>query len=571
MKKILEFIKPYKVQAVMAPLFKMLEAIFELFVPLVMAAIIDTGIANDDKPYIFGMGGILILLGVVGLVSSVTAQYFSAKTAVNAAADLKSALFSHIQSFSFSQIDSLGASTLITRLTADVNQVQQGINMTLRLFLRSPFIVFGAMIMAFTIDVKTALVFVVAIPVLSVIVFWIILGTVPLYKKVQGNMDKMLVRVRENLTGVRVVRAFNMQEREKTAFLDENETYTASMKKAAGISALMNPLTYVVVNVALVVIIYSGAIRVDAGTTTQGQLIALVNYMSQILVELVKLANLIILMTKAAASANRVSDIFAIEAEPVENPAFADLPMGDRSKKVEFKDVSFRYGSAGSESLEHITFDAAVGDTIGIIGSTGSGKSTLAQLIPGFYKATEGAVYVDGCDTRTYNQETLKDKVGFCMQKYFLFKGNVRDNVTFGADNATDEDAIWALKTAQAYDFVMEKKGLETEITQGGGNLSGGQKQRLMIARALCRRPEILILDDSSSALDYATDKRLREAIKEVKDMTVFIISQRTATVAHCDKIIVLDDGHIAGLGTHEELLNTCDVYKEIYESQQRQ
>ncbi len=555
----------------MAPLFKMLEAIFELFVPLVMAAIIDTGIANSDKPYIFGMGGVLVLLGVVGLVSSVTAQYFSAKTAVNAAADIKSALFAHIQSFSFSQIDSLGATTLITRLTGDVNQVQQGINMTLRLFLRSPFIVFGAMIMAFTIDVKTALVFVVAIPLLSVIVFWIILGTVPLYKKVQGNMDKMLVRVRENLTGVRVVRAFNMQEREKSSFTEENETYTESIKKAAGISALMNPLTYVIVNIALVVILYSGAIRVESAAITQGQLIALVNYMSQILVELVKLANLIILMTKAAASANRVADVFEIEAEPVENPDYEDLEKGDENKKVEFRDVFFKYGSAGSESLENISFSVRKGDTIGIIGSTGSGKTTLAQLIPGFYKPTAGAVFVDGIDTRAYNQEALKDKVGFCMQKYFLFKGNVRDNVTFGADKATDEDAIWALKTAQAYDFVMEKKGLETEISQGGGNLSGGQKQRLMIARALCRRPEILILDDSSSALDYATDKRLREAIKEIKDMTVFIISQRTATVAHCDNIIVMEDGRIAGLGSHEDLLKTCEVYKEIYESQQRQ
>lgn len=567
MKTLIKFLKPYKIQAVLAPCFKMLEAFFELFVPLVMTKIIDEGIGKGETSLVVKYGLILVALGIVGLVASVTAQFFSARSAVGFATSLKESLFAHVMSFSFSQNDSFNSSTLITRLTGDVNQVQTGVNMTLRLFLRSPFIVFGAAIMAMLIDVKCALVFCVAIPVLSVIVFGIMLGTVPLFKRVQSALDKMIVTGRENLSGVRVIRAFNLQEKETKRFKDENDVYTALISRASGISALLNPLTYVIVNLALCAILSRGTKQFVYGNMTQGELIAIVNYMSQILVELIKLADLIILLNKTFASADRIEEIFKITPESSAG-ALCDF---DSEDLLSFEDVSFTYAGAGAESLSHISFKVKKGETIGIIGGTGSGKSTLVNLIPGFYVATEGTVKLCGRNIQELDKDKIKERIGIVFQEYYAIKGTIRDNVTFGAPDATEEDIDKALTDSQSKEFVSGKsKGLETEVSERGTSLSGGQKQRLMIARALVRKPEILILDDSSSALDYVTDKKLREAVKKLP-MTVFIVSQRTSSVLTADRILVLDDGELKGCGTHEELLQNCPVYREIYESQTKE
>lgn len=570
MKKLLPYLNEYKKETILAPLFKMLEASFELFVPLVMAAIVDIGIKEGDNAYILKMGVVLVALGLIGLASSVTAQFFAAKAAVGFSAKLKHSLFKHIQGMSYSEMDQVGNSTLITRLTSDVNQVQSGVNLVLRLFLRSPFIVFGAMIMAFTIDVKSALIFVVTIPLLSVVVFGIMLISIPLYKRVQSALDKVLGITRENLSGVRVIRAFHQETEEKERFSEYNKALTAVQQFVGRISALMNPITYVIVNAAVIALIYTGALQVDSGRLTQGEVIAIVNYMSQILVELVKLANLIITVTKAFACANRIEAVFerptgvAILPETEDTKEKADAPA------VEFQQVSLRYPTAGADSLSDITFVAARGETIGVIGGTGSGKSSLINLIPRFYDATKGTVRVNGKDVLSYQPEVLKAKIGIVPQKAVLFKGSIRDNMLFGKEDATDAQIWEALRAAQAEQFVKDKQGgLDFDIAQGGKNLSGGQRQRLTIARALVRKPEILILDDSASALDYATDAALRKAIHELDEkLTVFIVSQRTASVLHADKILVLDDGELVGAGTQEELLATCPVYKEIYASQ---
>ena len=545
----------------------MLEALFELFVPLVMAAIIDTGIAGNDKPYIFQMSGILIALGLIGLVCSITAQYFSAKAACGCAAKLKNALFEKMQAMTFTEMDHVGASTMINRMTTDVNQVQTGINMVLRLFLRSPFIVFGAMIMAFTVNAKAALVFVVVIPVLSVIVFGIMLVTIPLYKNVQGQLDNVLEKTRENLAGIRVIRAFGKEEEEIREFEARNNALTRFQQYVGKISALMNPVTYVVINIAIAVLIYVGAIQVNVGILTQGAVVALYNYMSQILVELIKLANLIITMTKSAASAQRIETIFKVSKGKKE---IEILPEGNTEAKVVFDHVTLAYENAGENTLTDIDFIVNSGDTIGIIGGTGSGKTSLVHLIPGFYPVKQGAVYVDGKNVKSYEEGELRDKIGIVMQKSVLFKGTIRENMLWGNENATDEEIIQAIETAQGKDILEKKEnGLDEEIEQGGRNLSGGQKQRLCIARALVRKPEILILDDSASALDYATDAALRKSLKNLSyHPTTFIVSQRTSSIMHADKIIVLDDGHMVGIGTHEELLQTSSVYKEIYDSQ---
>ena len=567
MRKLLRFLKDYKKESILSPLFKLLEASFELFVPLVMAAIIDTGIGNKDGGFILKMCGILILLAIVGLTCSITAQYFAAKAAVGFATKVRHALFDHIQKLSYTEMDTAGTDTMITRMTSDINQAQSGVNMVLRLFLRSPFIVFGAMIMAFTIDVKAALIFVVTIPVLSVVVFGIMIITIPLFRRVQASLDKVLGVTRENLTGSRVIRAFNKEQEEIADFDESNERLTDVQLFVGKISALMNPLTYIIINVALVILIWTGAIQVNIGKISQGEVIALVNYMSQILVELVKLANLIITVTKAIACGNRVQSIFEMETSMVD---------GNGSKKedtgytVEFRNVSMRYKGAGADTLTGIDFKAKPGDTIGIIGGTGSGKSSVVNLIPRFYDVTEGQVMVDGMDVREYKITDLRDKIGIVPQKAVLFAGTVRSNLAWGKEDATEEEMQQALSVAQAAEVVDKKDGkLDAEVEQGGKNFSGGQKQRLTIARALVKQPEILIMDDSSSALDYATDAKLRQAIHNMPNRpTVFIVSQRAASIMYADKIIVLDDGTVAGTGTHEELLKDCSVYQEIYYSQ---
>lgn len=567
MRKLLRFLKDYKKESILSPLFKLLEASFELFVPLVMAAIIDTGISNKDGGFILKMCGILILLAIVGLTCSITAQYFAAKAAVGFATKVRHALFDHIQKLSYTEMDTAGTDTMITRMTSDINQAQSGVNMVLRLFLRSPFIVFGAMIMAFTIDVKAALIFVVTIPVLSVVVFGIMIITIPLFRRVQASLDKVLGVTRENLTGSRVIRAFNKEQEEIADFDESNERLTDVQLFVGKISALMNPLTYIIINVALVILIWTGAIQVNIGKISQGEVVALVNYMSQILVELVKLANLIITVTKAIACGNRVQSIFEMETSMVD---------GNGSKKedtgytVEFRNVSMRYKGAGADTLTGIDFKAKPGDTIGIIGGTGSGKSSVVNLIPRFYDVTEGQVMVDGMDVRKYKITDLRDKIGIVPQKAVLFAGTVRSNLAWGKEDATEEEMQQALSVAQAAEVVDKKDGkLDAEVEQGGKNFSGGQKQRLTIARALVKQPEILIMDDSSSALDYATDAKLRQAIHNMPNRpTVFIVSQRAASIMYADKIIVLDDGTVAGTGTHEELLKDCSVYQEIYYSQ---
>lgn len=597
--KLLKYMKAYKKEAVCAPLFKLLEALFELFVPLVMAKIIDIGIAQGDRPYIVRMCLLMAALGLIGLVCSITAQYFSAKAAVGFAARLRHELFAHIQSLSFSEMDVHGTSTLITRMTSDINQVQSGTNLFLRLFMRSPFIVFGAMIMAFTIDVKAALIFVVVIPILCVIVFGIMLASIPLYKKVQERLDNVTGMTRENLQGVRVIRAFRQEKKEIETFDAGNEALVKIQMFSGRISALMNPLTYIVINGGLVVLLYTGAVRVDGGIITQGAVVALVNYMSQILVELVKLANLIINVTKAIACGNRIQNVMELKpgivsgtagsveagAERAAKPEGADGKIDIQKQtvstgksvsehaqmpKVEFSHVSFRYKNAGADSLTDISFRVEKGQTIGIIGGTGSGKSSLVSLIPRFYDVREGCVKVDGTDVRDYDLQQLRGKVGIVLQKAVLFAGTIRENLLWGNENATEEELKEAIHAAQADEVVFDGKGgLDAVVEQEGRNFSGGQKQRLTIARALVRHPEILILDDSASALDFATDAKLRKAIRELSgEMTVFIVSQRASTIQYAEQILVLDDGEIAGCGTHEELLEHCSVYQETYYSQ---
>ena len=579
MKKLLIYLKDYKKESVLGPLFKLLEASFELIVPLVVASMIDVGIASQDKGYIYKMCLIMTAFGLIGLICAVTAQYFAAKAAVGFATKLRHVLFSHIQSLSFSQMDREGTSTLITRMTSDINQVQSGVNLVLRLFLRSPFIVFGAMIMAFTVDVKAALIFVIVIPVLSAIVFGIMLVSIPMFKKVQAGLDKVLGITRENLTGVRVIRAFGEEKHEIEKFDEETDALKRLQVMAGKISALMNPLTYVVINAGLVALIYAGALRVEAGILTQGQVVALVNYMSQILVELVKLANLIITVTKAVACGNRIESIFEIPGgmegkggQAGENRILKRDAgeSGDERGTVEFDHVSLRYHRGSEEALTDIHFKAGKGDTIGVIGGTGSGKSSLVNLIPRFYDVEKGAVRVDGKDVRDYPVEQLRNKIGVVMQKAVLFKGTIRENLLWGNENASEQELWDALKTAQAEEFVLQKKDrLDEMVEQEGRNLSGGQKQRLSIARALVKKPEILILDDSASALDYATDAALRKSIKEMPgETTVFIVSQRASSLLHADAIVVLEDGHVAAIGTHQELLQNCEVYQEIYYSQ---
>lgn len=578
MKKLLVYLKDYKKESVLGPLFKLLEATFELIVPLVMAAIIDTGVATGDKSYIMKMCMVLVLLAVIGLTCSITAQYFAAKAAVGFATKLRHALFAHIESLSFTEMDTVGTATLITRMTSDVNQVQNGVNLVLRLFLRSPFIVFGAMVMAFTIDVKAALVFVVTIPLLSIIVFGIMLISIPLYKKVQSALDKVLGITRENLTGSRVIRAFNKEDDEKVHFNENNDLLTRAQIYVGKISALMNPLTYVIINGAIVVLVWTGAVRVDNGYITQGEVVALINYMSQILVELVKLANLIININKSIACGNRIQSIFEMQPSITDGSGQkvdkVQTDTADRSEEaeyaVEFSHVGLTYAGAGDESLTDIDFKVKKGETIGIIGGTGSGKSSVVNLIPRFYDVTSGFIKVDGKDVKDYPLEELRGKIGTVLQKAVLFHGTIRENLKWGNPDATEEDLNRAITVAQAKEFVDNKEGrLDFEIEQGGKNLSGGQRQRLTIARAVVKKPEILILDDSTSALDFATDAALRKAIREMEgETTVFIVSQRAASIQHADRIVVLDDGKIVGLGTSEELLESCEVYQEIYNSQ---
>ena len=573
MKRLMTYLKDYKKESILAPLFKLLEAFFELLVPLVMANIIDYGISNRNMGYIGKMGLLLLLLGVVGLASSITAQFFAAKAAVGFSTQLRQALFDHIEDLSFTDIDKAGTSTMITRMTSDVNQVQSGINMTLRLFLRSPIIVFGAMIMAFTIDVKCALIFVVAIPLLSVVVFGIILSTIPMYKKVQAKLDQVLGITRENLTGVRVIRAFHQEAKESDRFRENNEALSAMQIFVGKISACMNPVTYIIVNGAIIALIYTGAVQVNIGNLSQGEVVAIINYMNQILVELVKLANLIVTMTKALACAERVASVFDIGADAAYVEA-QDQKLADKVDKsapfLDFKHVSLTYQGAGAPTLQDMNFTVNRGDTVGIIGGTGSGKTSLVNLIPGFYPATEGEILLEGRDIRTMSDEELRGRIGVVPQKAVLFKGTIRSNLQWGKPDATEEEMWKALELAQASEVVDGKPGkLDATVAQNGKNFSGGQRQRLTIARALVRNPEILILDDSASALDYATDAKLRAAIRTLEDKTTtFIVSQRASTIRHADKIIVLDDGEIAGMGTHDELLKDCTVYQEIYYSQ---
>lgn len=569
MRSLLKYLKDYKKESILAPVFKMLEASFELFVPLVMAAIIDTGIANHDKGYIFRMGGVLVALGLIGLACSVTAQFFSAKAAVGFATKLRHALFSHIQGLSYAELDTLGTNTLITRMTSDVNQLQSGVNLTLRLLLRSPFIVFGAMIMAFTVDVKAALIFVVAIPLLSIVVFGIMIVSLPLYKKVQAALDKVLGRTRENLEGARVIRAFCKEVQEIESFSEENDALLNIQVFVGKISAAMNPLTYIIVNIALVVLLWTGAIRVDGGIITQGAVVALVNYMSQILVELIKMANLIIQITKALACAKRIESILAVE----NSQQIQDLTQQAKAETddvIRFEHVGLTYQGGGEESLTDIDFAVKKGQTIGIIGGTGSGKTSVVNLIPRLYDATRGTVYVDGQDVKTYDPKQLRSKVGIVPQKAVLFAGTIRENLMWGNENATEEQLERALEISQAKEFVDTKEGrLDFKIAQGGKNLSGGQRQRMTIARAVVRDPEILILDDSASALDFATDAKLRHAIREMgNDMVVIIVSQRSSSIQYADQIIVLDDGKVVGIGTHDSLLAENEIYQEIYYSQ---
>ena len=570
LRALLKYLRNYKKETVLAPLFKLLEASFELFVPLVMAAIIDHGIGQADGVYVLKMGGVLIALGLIGLVCSITAQYFAAKAATGFSTELRHELFEHIQKLSYTKMDTIGTSTLITRMTSDINQVQSGVNLVLRLFLRSPVIVFGAMVMAFTVDVKAALVFVAAIPLLSLVVFGIMLITMPLYRKVQSNLDAVLGITRENLTGVRVIRAFNKEADEKQRFEQQNQMLTDAQKFVGKISGLMNPVTYIIVNGALIVLIYTGALRVDAGIITQGQVVALVNYMSQILVELVKLANLIITVTKAFACGNRIQSVFEEETGMTEgsegwtDPGEADTPV------VEFDHVNLRYAGAGEDSLTDISFRAMPGQTIGVIGGTGSGKSSVVNLIPRFYDATEGSVRIQGKDARDYRLEELRSHIGMVPQKAVLFQGTIAQNLRWGKENATEAELEKAIEISQAKEFVDGKEErLNYQIEQNGKNLSGGQRQRLTIARALVRDPEILILDDSASALDFATDAKLRKAIRQMDSHpVVFIVSQRASSIQYADQILVLDDGELAGIGTHAELMESCEIYREIYESQ---
>ncbi len=574
MKYLLEHLKHYKKESILAPLFKMLEALFDLFVPIVVADIINVGIGNQDNKYIMQRCGILVLLALIGIACSFTAQFFAARASVGCAAGLRHSLFAHIQKLGYSEIDTIGTSTLITRMTSDINQVQNGINMVLRLFLRSPFIVFGAMIMAFTINIKIAFVFLAAIPVLSVIVFGIMKITSPLYKKIQGRLDSVLGITRENLTGVRVIRAFGKEDAEVERFENNNKQLTSMQLHVGHISALMNPLTYVVVNLATIAILKMGAVRINSGVLMSGDVVALVNYMSQILVELVKLANLIVLLSKAMASLHRVQDV--LDTEPsmkfveTENREQADNKRNHEDEAVAFENVSLTYAGAGEESLSDISFCAKKGQTIGVIGGTGSGKSSLVNLIPRFYDATAGQVRVMGIPVKEWDREELRKSVSVVMQKAQLFTGTIRSNLLWGNQDATDEELWKALELAQAAEFVHTKpQGLDEVVEQGGRNFSGGQKQRLTIARALVKQPDILILDDSASALDFATDAALRKALSTLPgNITVFIVSQRTSSLKHADRILVLDDGQIADQGTHEELLKHCEVYREIYESQ---
>ena len=569
MKRLLHYLSGYKLESILGPLFKMLEASFELFVPLVVASMIDVGIKQSNAAYILRQGGLLILLGIIGLACSLTAQYFAAKASVSAATCLRNDLFQHISNLSYTEIDTVGTSTLITRMTSDINQVQTGINMVLRLFLRSPFVVFGAMIMALTVDVKAAMAFVVVIPLLSVVVFGILLISMPLYKKVQKQLDRVMLTTRENLMGVRVIRAFNRQKSETARFEEENGLLVRFQVFVGKISALLNPVTYIMINFAIIAVVWIGALQVGAGIITQGKVVALVNYMSQILVELVKLANLMIIISKSVACMNRVDTIFKMEPSIKEkNKVFAS--QENSLPKLVFDQVSFLYAGAKEESLSGIDFSVKKGETIGIIGGTGSGKSTVVNLIPRFYDVALGQVSLDGRDVRDYPLEKLREKIGVVPQKAVLFKGSLRENMQWGKKDASDEEIYRALDIAQAREFVDgKKKGLDLYIEQGGRNLSGGQRQRLTIARALVREPEILILDDSASALDFATDARLRRAIKEnTGDMTVFLVSQRAATIRNADQILVLDDGKLAGKGTHKELLSSCALYREICLSQ---
>ena len=569
MKKLLYFMKDYKKESVLAPLFKMLEAFFELFVPLVVASIIDDGIVPKDSGHIIRMCLLLLVLAAVGLTCSITAQYFAAKSAVGAATGIRYELFTHIQTLGYEEMDMVGTSTLITRMTSDINQVQNGINLVLRLFLRSPFIVFGAMIMAFTIDVKAAMIFVVAIILLSIVVFGVMFITKPLYKKVQSGLDTILGTTRENLTGVRVIRAFHQEQAEYNKFLAENEELTSLQKFAGKISGLTNPLTFIIINFAILVLIHTGAVRVSLGTLSQGQVVALYNYMSQILVELIKLANLIISVTKAMACFNRIQDVFHIEPSMKEGTKTV-AAAGNTTPAVEFKNVSFTYAGGGDHAVENISFKAMPGQTIGIIGGTGSGKSTLVNLIPRFYDVSEGEVDIAGKNIQDYTYGSLRNTISVVPQKAQLFAGTIRDNLTFGCPDATEEQIEEALAISQAKEFVDTKEGrLDAKIEQGGKNLSGGQRQRLTLARALVPQSDILIMDDSASALDYATDARLRKAIQDMKRKpTVFIVSQRTSSIQNADMILVLDDGKIAGQGTHEQLLKSCNIYREIYETQ---
>ena len=569
MKSLLKYLKEYRKEAVLAPLFKLLEATFELIVPLVMAAIIDTGIGTQNRPYILKMCGVLVLLAAVGLVSAITAQWFAAKAATGFSAKLRHLLFEHIQELSFSQMDLFGTDTLITRMTSDVNQVQNGVNLVLRLFMRSPFIVFGAMVMAFTVDVKAALIFVVTIPVLSVVVFGIMLWTMPLYRKVQGKLDRIMTGTRENLTGVRVIRAFGREESEEESFRTENAELSRMQQFVGKISGLMNPVTYILINLATVYLIYTGAVRVDCGILTQGQVVALLNYMSQILVELIKLANLIIQVTKAWACGDRIADILKVEPDMKDGLLPADA-VRDSETAVEFRNVSLTYEEGAGEALQNISFKVRRGETIGIIGGTGSGKSSLVNLIPRFYDASQGEVLVGGHNVKEYRQEELRSRIGVVLQKAVLFKGTIARNLSFGKSNASAEEMDEALAVSQAKEYVDLKPGrTEFELEQNGRNLSGGQKQRMTIARALIRKPDILILDDSASALDFATDAKLRMAIRGMsRTLTTFIVSQRAASVQYADQILVMDDGRLAGIGTHAELLAGNPVYQEIYYSQ---
>ena len=568
MKSLLKYFSGYKKECVLGPLFKLLEASFELLVPLVAVQIIDVGIANHDKGLIIRYCLIMVALGLIGLTCSLTAQYFSAKAAVGFATKVKSALFHHIQGLSYSEIDRLGTATMITRMTSDINQVQSGVNLTLRLFLRSPFIVFGAMIMAFSIDTKAAFVFVVVIPLLSVVVYGIMLITIPMFKKVQNGLDEVLAQTRSNLTGARVIRAFGKEEEEIASFREKNRHYVGLQMSVGRISALMNPVTFVIINLGIAWLVWRGAWQVEAGVITQGQVVALVNYMSQILVELVKLANLIVTVIKALACAGRISNVFEMQSSMAEGT----LEHVEGAGAVVFDHVSLTYQGAGDETLTDLHFTVNPGEILGIIGGTGSGKTSVVNLIPRFYDATKGNIFVDGKNVKDYRFDTLRRKIGVVPQKAVLFHGSIRKNMQWGNENATDEEIHRALQIAQAEEFVTEKEGgLDYMISQGGKNLSGGQRQRLTIARALVRKPEILILDDSSSALDYATDAALRKALRQMENPpTIFLVSQRTSSIRHADQILVLEDGHVAGIGTHEELLNNCEVYREIASSQVR-